>query len=157
MEREPEERIRGLRDTALLSGFLGLALGYVVFYGIYPTLSVPAAPQPDFGYQLLILGVAATLAGLATERLAMGIVQDLLGVVLGGAVATAMLMSPALTGVVLAGAVDIPFYMVHYGFPFLLLGFITNLVFGTVGLGLRELVLLRYRYDLPPSWARNRK
>lgn len=157
MERERADRNRNLRNTVLLSGFLGLALGYVVFYGIYPTLSVPAGPEPSFGYLLLILALSATLAGLATERLAMGIVQDLLGVLLGGAVATTMLMSPALTGVVLAGAVDIPFYMVHFGFPFLLLGFLTNLVFGTAGLGLREYVLLRYRHDLPPSWVRNRK
>ena len=157
MDREREDQLRDVRNTALLSGFLGLALGYVVFYGIYPTLSVPAGPEASIGYALLLLAAAATLAGMASGRLALSIVQDLLGVLLGGVVATVMLMSPALTGVVLVGAVDIPFYMVHYGFPFLLLGFLMNLVFGTVGLGFREYVLLRYRYDLPPSWATNRK
>ncbi len=157
MERERRDRMRVVRNTTLLSAFLGLALGYAVFYGIYPTLSVPAGSDVSLGYVLLILAGAATLAGMATERLALSIVQDLLGVVVGGLVATLMLMSPALSGVVLIGAVDIPFYMLHYGFSFILLGFLMNLVFGTAGLGLREYVLLRYRYELPPSWATQRK
>lgn len=152
-----EDLIRDVRNTAIRTVFLGLSLGYVVFYAIYPTASFPASDTASFGYALLLLASTAVLAGLATERLAFVVIQALVSVFVGGGVATAILMSPALANVILVSAADVPFYMVHYGFPFLLIGFLTSIVFGLVGLGLREYFLLRYRYNLPPSWAANRK
>jgi hypothetical protein len=156
---EPEDRrfLLTIRGIVLVSAFLGLVLGYVLFYGIYPMLSFPATPDPSLGAIVLALAVAALLGGLATEELKFLIAEVFVSLFVGGGVATAMLLTPSLTGTVLTSAADIPFYVLQIGFPFLLLGLLMNFVFGLIGLAVRESVLLRYRRFEPPSWAANRK
>lgn len=155
--RNPASFVRWLRQVVLLSAFLGLALGYVVFYGIYPTLTVPTASSPALGGILLALGIPAFLAGLATEDLKALMAQLFGGLVVGGGVTTAILVSPVLSGTILVNASDLPFYVLQYGFAIMLLGIIVFFVLGIAGLGVRESVLLRYRRWEPAPWERNRK
>lgn len=120
-------------------------------------LSVPASSGANLGYVLLILGTSAFLAGLATAELVSIVLQAFAALAVGGLVASAMLASPALGGVVLVGAVDIPFYMAHFGLPFLLIGLLLDVVIGLVGYGVREWALLTSLRDEPPPWATHRK
>ncbi len=148
---------RWLRNAVLLSAFLGLPLGYVVFYGIYPTLTVPAASAPDLLGILVALVVPGFLAGLATEDLRALMVQLFGALIVGGGVATAVLVSPILTGTILVNASDLPFYVLQYGFALMFLGLVVNFVTMIGGLAVRESVLLRYRRYEPAPWERNRK
>lgn len=140
-----------------MSLFLGLALGYVLFYGIYPTVSVPADSAPSLGTILLALSVPAFLAGLATEDLRALMVELFGSLVVGGGVATAVLVSPVLTGTILVNAGDLPGYVLQFGFALMFLGLIVYFVVGILGLAARETVLLRYRRFEPAPWERNRK
>ncbi len=149
--------MRWLRNVVLLSVFLGLSLGYVLFYGIYPTLAVPAASAPDLGGILIALGVPGFLAGLATEDLKALMTQLFGGLFVGGGVTTAVLVSPVLTGTIVVNASDLAGYVLQFGFALMFLGIIEFFVVGIAGLAVREAVLLRYRRNQPPSWERNRK
>ncbi len=149
--------MRWERNVVLLSVFLGLALGYVLFYSIYPTVTVPAASAPDLGAILVALCIPAFLAGLATEDLRALMAQLFGSLVVGGGVTTAVLVSPVLTGTILVNAGDLPGYVLQFGFALMFLGLIVNFVVGIAGLGVRESVLLRYRRYEPAPWERNRK
>lgn len=155
--RDPASFLRWLRNVVLLSVFLGLALGYVLFYSIYPTVSVPADSAPSLGTILVALSIPAFLAGLATEDLRALMAQLFGGLVVGGGVTTAVLVSPVLTGTILVNASDLPGYVLQFGFALMFLGIIVNFVVGIAGLGVRETVLLRHRRYEPAPWERNRK
>ena len=157
MAARPPPSPRTTGSVILLSAFLGLALGYILFYSIYPTVAFPAANTPSLAGVLIGLVIPAFLTGLATENLRALMAQVFGSLVVGGGVATVMLMSPALTGTILVNASDMVGYVLQYGFAIMFLAVIVNFVVGIGGLGVRESVLLRYRRFEPPSWERHRK
>ncbi len=142
MARSGPWGLRALARTAALTAVLSLASGYVIFYGIFPVVSVPASSEASLLLILMILSVTSLLVGLATEDLVQMVFQSFLALFLSGAVATAIALSPMLAGVVFIGPDLIPGFLLHYGFLLFALGFVTNVVGGTIGLVLRE----RYFY-----------
>ncbi|HWM52789.1 MAG TPA: hypothetical protein VNP71_06465 [Thermoplasmata archaeon] len=134
---------RSIARTVALAAVLGVASGYVIFYGIFPVSGVPASGEASVPWMLVLLGVTSILVGLATENLSEMIFEVFLGLLLGGAVATGMALSPLLVGVVFVSPDSVPAFLFHYGFLLFVLGFVVDLVGTSTGLALRERYFLR--------------
>jgi len=140
------ERLPGLRRvlrTLLLSTFLGLALGYTVFYSVFPLVSFPADSEPNLVLVVLVLFCAAVLAGFETQEVPLAILQAFLAVPIGAAVASGIALSPVMTGFVEARADEIVGFTLVLGFPILLLSMPMNIASPLVGMWIRGQVLRR--------------
>ena len=134
---------RSIARTVALAAVLGVASGYVIFYGVFPVSGVPASGEASVPWMLVLLGVTSILVGLATENLSEMIFEVFLGLLLGGAVASGMALSPFLVGVVFVSPDSVPAFLFHYGFLLFVLGFVVDLVGTSTGLALREKYFLR--------------
>ena len=134
---------RSIARTVALAAVLGVASGYVIFYGVFPVSGVPASGEASVPWMLVLLGVTSILVGLATENLSEMIFEVFLGLLLGGAVASGMALSPFLVGVVFVSPDSVPAFLFHYGFLLFVLGFVVDLVGTSSGLALREKYFLR--------------
>ena len=134
---------RSIARTVALAAVLGVASGYVIFYGVFPVSGVPASGEASVPWMLVLLGVTSILVGLATENLSELIFEVFLGLLLGGAVASGMALSPFLVGVVFVSPDSVPAFLFHYGFLLFVLGFVVDLVGTSSGLALREKYFLR--------------
>jgi len=148
-------RTRSIARTVALAAVLGVASGYVIFYGIFPVSGVPASGEASVPWMLVLLGVTSILVGLATENLSEMIFEVFLGLLLGGAVATGMALSPLLVGVAFVSPDSVPAFLFHYGFLLFVLGFVVDLVGTSTGLALRERYFLRRGH--PVSFGSERK
>ncbi len=133
---------RGLR-MFFLSAFLGLAMGYVAFYSIFPLVSFPPDSEPNLILVVLILIGAAVLAGFETQEVPVAIFQAFLAVPFGVAIAVGIALSPLLTGFVEARADEIAGFTIVLGLPIFLLSLPLNLAFPLVGMWLRGRVARR--------------
>ena len=147
-------RVRSIRRTLALAAVLGVGSGYVIFYGVFPVSGVPASGEGSVPLMLALLGVTSILVGLATENLSEMIFEIFIGLLLSGAVATAIALSPMLIGVVFVSPDSVPAFLFHYGFLLFVLGFV-DLVGTSTGLALREKYFLRR--GRPTSFGPERK
>jgi hypothetical protein len=146
------KNLRAVARTAALGAVLGLAGGYVVFYGVFPVAGVPGTSEASIPFVLGLLSFTSVLVGLATENLVEMTFQAFVGLFLSGAVASAMALSPSFLGVVFISPDSIPAFLIHYGFLLFVFSFIVNLMGGTVGLLLRERYFIRGTRGLS-AWA----
>jgi hypothetical protein len=121
----------------------------VIFYGVFPVTGVPASGEGSVPWMLVLLGVTSILVGLASENLSEMIFEVFIGLLLSGAVATGMALSPILVGVAFVSPDSVPAFLFHYGFLLFVLGFVVDLVGTSTGLALRERYFLRRRLPLP--------
>lgn len=154
MDNRGRWNLWAIARTVALAAVLALASGYVVFYGVFPAVSLPASSEPSLLLMLAILSATSLLVGLATEDLVQMVFQSFLALFLSGVVAAAMALSPILVGVVFVQPDSIPTFLVHYGFLLFALGFVTDLVGGTLGLVLRERYFFTGARATPRSWER---
>lgn len=137
--------LRGFSLTAVLS----LAVGYVLFEGVFPTIAFPAAGEASIPASLLILGATALVAGFASEDLLLGMAAAVLSIFGGILVAGLIGLSPLAEGLFLVDPGELPGFLVHYGLVFIVLAFIANIVGVIFGYGIRE----RYVVQRPRSFA----
>ena len=149
MASPTRSKTRSIARTVALAAVLGVGSGYVIFYGIFPVSGVPASGEASVPWMLVLLGVTSILVGLATENLSEMIFEVFLGLLIGGAVASGMALSPFLVGVVFVSPDSVPAFLFHYGFLLFVLGFVVDLVGTSTGLALRERYFLRRRGPLP--------
>lgn len=138
---------RALRvgESVLLVCFLGLVLGYLVFYTVFPNVSVPATGNLSLLSVLGALFGSAVLVGLLTENLGQAVLQGFAAIPLGATVASAMALSPLLTGILVAQSSDIVFVVVRLGLPVFLFALVINIIGIVVGLAIREALGLSSR------------
>jgi hypothetical protein len=146
---------RSIARTLALAAVLGIGSGYVIFYGVFPVTGVPASGEGSVPWMLVLLGVTSVLVGLASENLSEMIFEVFIGLLLSGAVATAMALSPILVGVAFVSADSVPAFLFHYGFLLFVLGFVVDLVGTSTGLALRDKYFLRR--GRPVSFGPERK
>ncbi|TLZ86075.1 MAG: hypothetical protein E6K00_07630 [Methanobacteriota archaeon] len=132
------ERALHITRTALLSTFLGLAVGYTTFYSVFPNVTVPASEEPSLPLILGVLAMAGLLAGLMTEDLRMGVVQGFLSIPVGLVIAFALAISPVLTGFLEVQVDDIFSFITRLGLPIYLFALPLYIVTGIAGMLLRE-------------------
>ena len=140
-----ERILRGFILTALLS----LSVGYVLFQAVFPTVSFPSTGEASIPLALLILLAAALVAGSASEDLLLGLAAAVVSPLGGVLVAGLIGLSPLVGGLSLVDPGELPGFIVHYGFVFLVLAFIANIVGVIFGYGIRE----RYIVQRPRSFA----
>ena len=129
---------------------LGLSVGYVVFEGVFPTVSFPSLGTASFLLAIAVLGLVAPAVRFATEALPLGGIALILSLPLGALFASLVALSPILfSGLYLAQPSDIPFFIAHYGLIFFALAFVMNLAGILVGMGIRGWYFRRLWKDLP--------
>lgn len=143
--RDLRVRLRESLKVLALSCVEALAIGYVVFYGVFPTVSFPASGGPSFLLIFAILGITSVLVGMASDNLGHLFLQCFFAVPLGGLVATLMALTPILFGVAFLAPDSLLPFLIHYGFILFVLGFVVSFIGGVAGLVLRE----RYFYRSP--------
>jgi len=148
-------KVRSIARTLALAAVLGVGSGYVIFYGVFPVSGVPASGEASVPWMLALLGITSILVGLATENLSEMIFEVFIGLLLSGAVASGMALSPMLVGVVFVSPDSVPAFLFHYGFLLFVLGFVVDLVGTSTGLALREKYFLRR--GRPVSFGPERK
>jgi len=131
-------RARRWSRIGLLSAFLGLVLGYATFAFIFPTAAIPIGAEPSLAGIAALLFGSAVMAGLLTDDVYAGTVQGFLALPVGAAVASLMIVSPVLTGMVQAQGDVLVFQGIQFGFPMYVLAIPVNLLGGLVGLGIRD-------------------
>lgn len=148
--------LRRLEKAAVLSLVLGTSVGYVVFYGVFPSSSVPVSGDASFAWILFVLVGVALVVGFAAEDIPLAMLSAFLSLPVALAVSTAMGLSPALAGLYVVEPSEVPFFLVHYGLAIFALGFLVNVVVTFVGSALRER-FLRGVYRRPLAGAAGRK
>lgn len=136
------ERLRRLARTLSLGTVLGLATGYVAFYGVFSLASFPASSDPSLVLILGILALTSILVGLATEDLVQVVLASFVALLLSIVTAIGIALSPSLAGVIFVSPDTVAVVILRYGFLLFGLGFVADLIGGTLGLALRE----RYFY-----------
>ena len=150
-------RLRPPLKALAIAVFLGLALGYSIFYFVFPNVSVPATGEASLLFILGILVTAAILGGLVTEDLSSGVIQGFASLPIGILVAFSLAVSPIATGFLEVRSDDIFSFVVRLGLPLSLLAVPLNITFGLIGLVIRERFGLRSSSFLRPPGGRYRK
>jgi hypothetical protein len=143
--------------VALLSAFLGLAVGYTVFYSVFPNVTVPASEEPSLALILGVLTAAGLLVGLMTEDLRLGVIQGFLSIPLGIMIAFALAASPVLTGFLIVQADDIFSFITRLGLPIYLLALPIYIITILAGMLVRERFALRSQSYYSASLGERRK
>ena len=130
----------------VLAGFLGLVVGYLAFHTAFPNVSVPATGNPSLLPVLAALFGSAVLVGLLTDELQVAILQVFAAIPLGLAVASALALSPVLTGIVVAQSSDIVFFVVRLGLPVFLLALLTSIFGSVLGMAMQRTIGLDAGY-----------
>jgi hypothetical protein len=133
----------------VLAAVLSLAVGYVLFEGVFPTIAFPVSGEASIPTSILILAASALVTGFAAEDLLLGMAAAILSIFGGVLVAGLIGLSPLAQGLFLIDPGEMPGFLVHYGFVFLVLAFIVNIVGVIFGYGIRE----RYVVQRPRSFA----
>ncbi len=155
MAGDLRRRLRRIEKAAGLSLVLGISVGYVVFYGVFPSSSVPVSGDASFAWILCVLVGAALVVGFAAEDIPLAMLSAFLSVPVALVVSTAMGLSPALAGLYVVEPSEVPFFLLHYGLAIFALGFLVNVVVTLVGCALRERFLRRvYRRSLSGTASR---
>ena len=132
------ERFRRFLRVALLAGFLGLLLGYAIFYTTFPNASVPPVGEPNPLFTFAPLFASAILVGLLSDDLLAGILQAFVAVPVGATVASLLSLSPLFGGLMVARPDDVIFFTLRSGFPLLFAAFPIIVVSTVVGIVLQE-------------------
>lgn len=156
MARDPKALVRRLAKVAELSLVLAMALGYAVFYSVFPSSSVPATGDASFLWILIVMIPVAIVVGLAADDIPMAMESSFLSIPAGLVVSTLMGMSPGLAGLYILAPDEIPFFLAHYGLAYFALGFVLNIAGTFLGFLLRE-PFLRWTYQRERMSAVGRK
>lgn len=157
MDRHFRLRLERFLKALVVAGLLSLAAGYVLFLGVFPTVSFPASGEAPILLAVLILGITAVIAGLASDDLAVGIGASVSSVLGGIVVAGLMGLSPLAGGLFLSDPGSLFGFLVHYGFVFLVLTFTLNMVGVIVGYGIHERFIVQRPQTFAESAALHRK
>lgn len=130
--------MRRVAKVAALSGFLGLLLGYLAFYLAFPAATVPPAGEANVLVMVGPMLAAAFLAGLLSDSLAAAMAHAFAAIPIGAAVASALALSPALTGLLVTQPSDVAFFVVRLGLPVFLLALPINVVSTVLGVAIQE-------------------
>ncbi len=150
-------RLRRPMRALAIATFLGLALGYSAFYFVFPNVSVPASDEANLPLILGILLLAAVLGGLLTEDLPSSVIQAFVSIPIGTVIAFSLAISPVATGFLQVQMDDVFSFVVRLPLPLYLLAVPLYLIFGVIGLLIRERFGFRSSEFLQRSGGRNRK
>lgn len=145
---------RRIGKSVVLSSFLGLAGGYAVFHGLFPTVTFPPESEPSAGVLFLVLVLPAFLAGLASDELVPVVLQAFAALPFVVLVATTLALSPLAIGMTIVLPGNVVAFVLHFGLPVLVIAFFVDLFVGLMGLALRTGLFARAARSMPPSWER---
>jgi hypothetical protein len=131
-------RVRRLVRVSALAGFLGLLLGFAVFYTTYPSASIPPSGETN---PLLMFGAlfsAAILVGLLSDDLLAGVLQVFFALPTAAVVASLLSFAPVFGGLIVSRPDDIIFFTLRTGFPLLFLSIPIILLGSVIGIVLQE-------------------
>ena len=146
MARDPHEKVLRIIRASIVVLLLGLCSGYVLFLAIFPTVAFPTSGDIPLGMAVALLILVSFVAGFAADDLAVAAIGAVLSIPVSIAVATLMALSPVAEGFYMVDPGSSFAFVIHYGFPFIPLGFAVNIAGALGGYALRERYILA-----PPS------
>lgn len=155
--RDPRRRWERLLRGLLLTGFLSLSVGYVLFVAVFPTVAFPASGEAPFALVLPVLAISALVAGCASEDFLLAAAAAVLSLIGGVLVASLIGLSPLAQGLYLVDPGSLIGFLVRYGFAFLILAFVVNLVGVVIGYWIRERFIIQRPTSFAESVAMHRK
>lgn len=132
------ERIRRLARAARLAGFLGLLLGYAIFYATYPNMSVPSVGEANLVFALAPLFLGGVLAGILADDVLAGVLQAFLALPIGASVASLLSLSPVFAGLIVVRPDDVVFFTLRSGFPLMYASVPILILTGVLGILVQE-------------------
>lgn len=144
--RDPKDRLRRVLRASVLTALLGLASGYVLFLGVFPTIAFPVSGDLPLGFAIGLLLLVALVGGFASEDLGAAAIAAVLSILVSIVVATLMALSPVAEGFYMLDPGSSFAFIIHYGFPFIPLAFAVNIGGALGGYAVRERYILA-----PPS------
>jgi len=151
LARDARPLVRRIGKAVEFSVVLGLSLGYVVFYGVFPSSTVPTSGDASLPWMLFVLSVTAVLVGFAADDVPLAMISSFGSVPVALVVSTVMGLSPILTGLYVVSPDEVPFFLAHYGLVLYAVGFLVNIVGTFTGHALRD-PYLRKLYERG-SWG----
>ncbi len=125
---------------------LSLCAGYVLFLRVFPVVAFPTSGDIPLGLALGLLALGALVAGFAADDLALAMVAAVLAIPFSIVVAGLMALTPLAEGFAMIDPGSSFAFVIHYGFPFILVSFAMDLAGGIGGYAVRERYILA-----PPS------
>lgn len=127
------ETLLELGRTFLVSAALGVALAYIFFQTIFPSLSVPITERiPPWLFTLIFL-LMGFLAGILLDSLEAVAVMSILSVIIGAVGAYFIFVSPTAAEEVTGEASEAFFAVIRMTIPLVLLGIIAIFTGGFLG------------------------
>jgi hypothetical protein len=147
LDRDLRPRVLRVARGALITLVLSLAAGYVLFLRVFPVVAFPTSGDMPLAPAVGLLALVALIAGFASDDLAVAMVASVASIVVSIAVAGLMALSPMAQGFTMLDPGSSFAFVVHYGFPFILVSFAIDVVGGIGGYAIRERYILA-----PPSF-----
>jgi hypothetical protein len=141
----------------VLTGLLSLSAGYILFFQVFPVVAFPALGEMPLAPALGLLVLVALIAGFAADDLALATVAAVLSTVLSVGVAGLIAIAPLAAGFSMIDPGSAFAFVVHYGFPFILVSFAVNIGGSIGGYALRERYILAPPSTLEASERSQRK
>ena len=140
MRLKISRRLSRIGKAALLTGFLGSVIGYLAFHTVLPSLSVPATGETSLLPVVGALFASAVLAGLLTDHLGLAILEVFAAIPVGATVASAVALSPLLTGILVAESSGIVIFVLRLGLPVFLFALVIDIIGIVLGMATQEMI-----------------
>lgn len=131
-------KIRRFARVFGLGGFLGLLVGYVIFYTTFPNANVPAVGEANPLFTFVTIFLGALLAGVLSDDLLAGVMQAFVAIPIGISVASLLSLSPIFGGLHVVRPDDVVFFTIRMGFPVLFASLPITIVSVVIGITVQE-------------------
>lgn len=146
LARDRRSRVLRIARGSVVTLLLGLSGGYILFLRVFPVVAVPTSGDAPLLLVIGLLAAVAVVAGFASDDLAVATVAAVAAIVVSIVVAGLMALAPVAEGFSIIDPASSFAFIIHFGFPFILVSFTIDMAGGIGGYALRERYILA-----PPS------
>jgi len=113
---------------------IGVIVGYLSFYMIMPSVSVPQSNNPSLGMAALVLFVVGLLAGALSEDLESMTIEALAGIGIGVVIGWLLFISPSSNpDIIILNAGGYIYNVIHAALPLIIVAIVTLFIGGFIG------------------------
>jgi hypothetical protein len=126
--------LKRIARIIILSLCIGMAVGYLSFYMMMPSVSVPQTSNPSLAVAGLILLVVGVLAGALSDDLESMTIEALSGIGIGVVVGWLLFISPSANpDIVIPNAGGYIYNVIHAALPLIILAAVALFIGGFIG------------------------
>jgi hypothetical protein len=126
--------LKRIAKIIVLTLCIGTVIGYLSFYMMMPSVSVPETENPSLPVVALILLVVGILAGALSDDLESMTIEALAGIGTGVVVSWLLFISPSANpDIIIPNAGGYIFNVIHAALPLIILAVVTLFIGGFIG------------------------